>query len=146
MFGKVQEVGTTQKGGPKIKISGVWVYAAPQLDVSGLVVGREVEYWTKTFGKDNNLLGLEAWLPFQAGPQTAVATSGAPLHPAPSAPREPIGTPSELTEAELRFVSNVVGSAIMSGAIKEPTAIASWFLMARVAVTKKYFDDDSQIP
>jgi len=77
---------------------------------------------------------IEAWRPING----ANATPAAPPPPAPNA--------DYIDEASLRFISNVVGSAITAGAIKSPGQVLSWFQSAKAALTGKpatnSFDDD----
>jgi len=138
MKGKVQELGTTQKGSPKVKIDGEWLYPG-RCPIQGMSVGMMVEYFTSPFQAGNKtLLGLESWAPAKEGVTHTPSPSGAAAVQERAAP--------EYTEAEMRFISNCVGSAITAGACKAPADIAQWFRSARAAVKADYFDDDSTIP
>jgi hypothetical protein len=129
MYGKVTEFGKTQKGTPKLKINGTWVYAG-NLSIVTLRLNDEIEYWTKPFALGNGkcIDMLEAWLPYKSSAPLPVATLPTDAPPVVAAPRAPSVT---LDEAQLRYVSNCVGSAIASGACKSPADIRQWFNSAK---------------
>jgi hypothetical protein len=130
MIGIVNEIGTTQAGKPKVKIGEVWFYPG-RCPIDGMVVGKTIEYFCSPFktSSGKELMGLESWTP--TIPQ-------APLpNDAPGAANAP------LNEAELRFVSNVVGSAVAGGSCKTPSEVRSWFLSAKAALRPPdEFDDE----
>jgi hypothetical protein len=119
VIGIIQEIGKTSKQTPKIKVNGGWVYAG-KLSIDGMIVGRTIEYFTSDFqvAPGKTIQMIESWAPAKDAPLT------------PQAPLPPRG----MDEAHLRFCSNVVGSAISSGAIKAPADIGAWFCAAKGVV------------
>lgn len=124
MIGVVQELGASQNGKPKVKISGQWYFlgrtVAPQL-------GQQIDFTSSTFGDKNQLKGLQEWKPAvtaqnSARPQTQ---SQAPL---------PVVQALGIDSDELRYVSNCVGQAIAAKTIIAPSQIAAWVYAARNAL------------
>lgn len=118
MFGTVNELGRTKTGGPRLKIDGKWTYPSRTCNIDGIQAGGYVEYETSLGGNQGTLVILNRIRPAQA----------------------PAGTPSAapqsaaVDEASLRFISNVVGSAITAGAIKDPKDVSPWSLAALKAL------------
>lgn len=132
MIGTVSEMGESKSHKPKFKIDGRW-YSAGKCPVNGLGVGLKIEFEPSEYQYDGKTYyGLESWRPVPQGPS--------PGDDARTAPRAPVAALEGLSEAELRFISNVVGSAITSGACKAPSDIGQWFRSAKAAV--KAFDED----
>ena len=127
-IGIVNELGRSQNGKPKAKIDGKWYFVGrcnPDLPV-----GQRIEYEGAPFTTPNGkqLLGLNSW-------KAAPASNG---HAPPSGVSD---------DAEMRFVSNCVGSAITAGTLKEPKDIKAWALAAQKALKALKnpdadFDDD----
>ena len=140
MLGKVDEISTTAKGKPKFKISGQWVYAG-RCAVQGLFRGMDIEYFTSPFTTTNgtDITMLESWAPAKPLPTAVLPTDN------PVVKRMPIDPSNDLTEAEMRFVSNCVGSAISSGACKSPADIAQWYRSAKAAL-KPADEFETEIP
>jgi hypothetical protein len=141
MIGTVQEVGRTKNGKAKIKIAGSWIFAG-KCPTAGIFAGQSIEYFTSQFeATDGTMLtGLESWAPAKDGAVAAPTQQHGGMSPgtgqgalapsqAASAP-----TPKGLDEAQLRFVSNCVGSAIAAGTIKNPADIGAWFHAAKGVV------------
>lgn len=128
---QIQEVSKTQSGSFKAKINGVWhicnrkITAAPPVGAVEVEVGN----WHTNDGKD--IPTIERW----RETKQADASQAAPL-PAPK---------NYMDEASLRYISNVVGSAITAGTLKEPGQILSWYLGAKNSLegkgTSVPFDD-----
>jgi hypothetical protein len=115
--GTVQELGASQNGKPKVKIDGTWYFVQSN---NGMNVGSAIEFDPDTFeisGKTFNK--IKAW-----GPAARSSANNPPVS------QQAGGLP----EPQLRFISNVVGSAIASGAIKAPEHIAGWFEAAKDAL------------
>lgn len=118
----IQEHGKTSTGKPKLKASGNWYFLAR--DIGYLPpVGASVEVREGSFnfpdGKPAKT--IEAW----RYPDGAKPTAG------------PTPQPGYIDEASMRFISNVVGSGIAAGTIKEPGQIAAWFTAAKAALDGK---------
>ncbi len=130
MIGTVQEKGVSKNGKPKIKIDGKW-YFAGRCDISSIQPGQKIDFASSTFGEGGKFSGLDSW---------ALV---------PSSTAQPSATLSGyMDESELRFVSNVVGSAITGGACKEPTQVLSWAKAAQGALhaLKTPMSDESENP
>ena len=131
----IQEHGQTSTGKPKVKANGTWYFLSRDIGAPP-AVGATVEIREGSFnfpdGKPAKT--IEAWRPVGNGAPTS----------APSAPPAP--NADYIDEASLRFISNVVGSAITAGAIKSPGQVLSWFQSAKAALIGKpaanSFDDD----
>lgn len=127
----VQEYGASKNGAPKVKASGIWYFLAKGLDKPPM--GSSIEIRQGSFGDNNQFKTIEAW-------RSAGGNGSAPQQRNASAPAAPPA--GYIDEASMRFISNCVGSAITSGAIKEPGQIKSWFQAAKSAVEGK----DAPIP
>jgi hypothetical protein len=134
----VQEVGQSKSGKPKVKAGGNWYFMGGSRDTGPInppVVGQTIEARTGSFMIDGKgFLTIEAW----RLPQANQAGQG----PQRQAPPPPAGY---IDEASLRFISNVVGSAIAAGTVKDPGQVNSWFQAAKNALEGKSapipFDD-----
>lgn len=129
MIGTFQEWGRTSKGGPKLKLDGRWVYPSRGCNTDGLNPGMAVEYETSMGGNDGKLVILNR------------------IRPAPQGSAPPANNAAPYDESELRFISNVVGSALTAGTIKEPGQLMEWALAAQGALKalkgpKDPLDDD----
>lgn len=120
-FGTVQERGRTQKGAPKLKIDNKWMFVGRNCNTDGVEVGTYVEFETHTFGDQNNLVSLDRMRPAQK----PNGSSNGGSQPSPSSPTTP-----PYDEAELRFISNVVGSGMTGQQIKEPAQVSVWSIAA----------------
>lgn len=125
----VQELGKSKNGAPKVKASGVWYFLNKKLDSPG--VGSSIEIREGSFGDNNQFKTIEAW--------RSAGGTGSQQHNGSATAAPPAGY---VDEASMRFISNCVGSAITSGAIKEPGQIGSWFKAAKAALEGK----DAPIP
>lgn len=120
----IQEHDQTQGGAQKVKASGKWFFLNRNLDKPP--IGSTVEIREGSFGTPPKTT-IEAWRPV-GGNGTAPQQNAS----APAAP--PAGY---VDEAQMRFISNCVGSAITSGTIKEPAQILPWFQAAKAAIEGK---------
>lgn len=133
MIGTVQELGTTQKGSPKVKIGGTWHYPGRNCSTQGLSVGLEIDYQTKAFtAGDKVLSGLELW--------RVAGDAPAPL-PAPKANGK--ASTGYIDPAHMPFVSNTVAHAIAAGLLKSPSEVRPWVEACHSALT---FPFDDKIP
>lgn len=115
MFGTVNERGHTKTGGPRLKIDGKWMYPDRRCNLDGIEPGGYVEYETSLGGNQGTLVILNR------------------IRPAPRPAGMPNGTAPQsaaVEEASLRFISNVVGSAITAGVIKDPNQVGPWSISA----------------
>lgn len=122
LSGSLQEVGQTSRGDPKIKVNGKWMYFKNKpgpIPTAGTILNIAYTYG----GKDGKLPLIVEWQ----------ASNSAP---AASSPNKGNDSPP-IDEASLRFISNVVGSAISAGTIKDPSQIEAWFEHAKDAVQGK---------
>src|SRR5690348_7683480 len=117
-FGQLTEVGRTKNNtGPKYKIDGQWYYPARSCNTDGLQPGMQVEYEMSWGGNDGKLRILDRVRPAGVPPQS----NGNGSHrAAPSQPNIPTVALSPLDDSGMRFVSNLVGSAVMAGKIDAP--------------------------
>lgn len=130
--GRVTELGQTKTGRPKYKIGGQWYFCDAKLE-SFPSIGMDVVLRYNLFGDQNNLRGMNSWRTVQNQPQQSAP------------PAQPASVPSAPVDADsLRFISNCVGSAITSGAIKSPTQIHGWFEAAKLALAGKAFTPDRE--
>lgn len=113
MFGTVNERGHTKTGGPRLKIDGKWMYPDRRCNLDGIEPGGYVEYETSLGGSQGTLVILNRIRP-------APRPAGMPAAPQSAA----------VDEASLRFISNVVGSAITAGVIKDPKEVGPWSISA----------------
>lgn len=118
------EAGKTSTGKQKLKIGGHWYYLGRALKGASPAVGTAIDLKYSLFGDKGDLRSLEAWRPSQDAKAAQAATP----------------VPAGIDEASLRFISNVVGSAIMSGACKDPVAVSIWFNAAKGALECKPVD------
>lgn len=123
--GPVTEMGQTKSGKSKFKIAGQWYFPGRLKTLPS--VGQTIALKYTLFGDRGDLRSLEDWKPM---------TNGA----APSIP-----VSAGVDEASLRFISNVVGSAITAKTISEPGQIQAWYQAAKSALEGKAapipFDD-----
>jgi len=150
MYATVTEIGKTQKGTPKLKLNGTWVFAG-NLTIDGIVVGRDIEYWVKPFKMANgkSIDMLEAWLPSKPLPVASTPTDVPPVVPQGS--REipanyALGNGAEsIPEAEMRYISNEIAALITANVIKAPADIRTWVLALRASL-KPADEFETEIP
>lgn len=118
MFGTVQERCSSRNGKPQLKIGGKYIFVG-RCNTDGIDKGSYVEYETNTFGDGGKLTGLLSI-------RLAKSSNGS-ASPGPT----PAGG---FDGDELRFISNVVGSAIMAKSVGSPTEVKGWALAAREAL------------
>jgi hypothetical protein len=120
--GIVEELGQSQSGKPKVKVSGRW-YSVK--GTNGMAVGSAIEFEASEFQfKGKTFYGIDKW-----GPASGrVASPASPPASAPVSDAHPrsLGTSP--------FISNVVGQAIAAGLIKDPMDILAWYEAALAAV------------
>jgi hypothetical protein len=134
MIGTVQEIGQSKGGKPKAKIAGKWYFLPTDRDTGhgdSPAVNQSIEFEEGIpFGDNGQFLTISKWRPAgqQARPQPAQQQ-----RPAPQAAK-----PAEyIDEASLRFISNVVGSAIAAKTITTPGQVSAWFNAAKAALEGK---------
>lgn len=134
MFGTVQEMNPSKSGkSMKLKINGKWLTAGGRVNLDGVSAGGYVEYEEGSFpGSDGTMIAcINRIRPAQAG--AAIAQQGSSQPPCGvingGAPQS-----AAVDEASLRFISNVVGSAIAAKTIENPTDVRAWTLAAREAL------------
>jgi hypothetical protein len=120
MQGVVNERGASQRGTPKLKIDGTW-YVASKLNLDGIESGSRVEFEPSTFpGQNGPVKCINSIRPVQAS-----GGGGAPAKVANAVS----------DDATMRFISNIVGSAVTAKTITEPAQIAAWYQAAKMAAT-----------
>jgi hypothetical protein len=125
MFGTVQGREFSKKGSLKLKIEGKWMFVG-RCNADGIDNGAYVEYETNTFGDRGNLIGLQS-IRVVPRPQQ----SSAPQSNGHAAPPSNGGIElSPLDDSGMRFVSNVVGSAIAAGTLKDAVEVEKWTMAA----------------
>lgn len=131
-IGLVQERGHSQKGAPKLKISGVWHFVG-RTNVDGIEPGMQVEYDAKPFGDKGTLSGLNSIRPAPQA-QAPAMTTGA-TWTTQTVARSP-QTGSTIMDGDiLRSVSNIVGNACAAGSVKYPSDLLEWVNIAYIALT-----------
>jgi len=126
MFGKVVKIGKTD---PKY---GTWIdvqtpngkfscSAGPKIDISSLTIGSEADFQVESKPKANGEGSYSKLTSFSFAGSAPISAITTPV------------TKDGISEPMLRFISNVVGTAITSGAINSPTDIKIWALAARDA-------------
>ena len=124
MKGAIQEIGWSQGGKLKLKIEGKW-YFSPNNDDPNLKPGVTLGFDAGQFEFKNKYYDrIDKYEVIRAEP-------GNNAHHQPEdakAPAQAVSATPEtyIPEPELRFISNCVGSAIASGAIKDPVDLISW--------------------
>lgn len=142
MIGTVQELGTTKNGKAKLKIDGTWFFAG-RCNVSSVQVGHKLDFTWSPFGDKGQFKGMDAW-----GFANETNAKGGQTRDVPI----PKPDPNYLDEPSLRFISNVVGSAITAQTLKDPTEVTKWALAAKSALGAlqrkgaEFDDDDRKIP
>jgi hypothetical protein len=123
----IQELGKTSNGNPKAKVNGEWYFLSKEIGPLPPVNTKlEIREGSFTFPDGKPAKTIEAWRP---------ASNGNGHVPQQNAPAS--SPPGYIEEASLRFISNVVGSAITAGAIKSPGQVLSWFQAAKSALLDK---------
>jgi len=122
MFGTVQGREFSKKGSLKLKIEGKWMFAG-RCNVDGIDTGTYVEYDTKTFGEKNNLIGIER-IRVVPRPQQNASSNGNGHAPTGGVELSP------LDDSGMRFVSNLVGIAILAKTIVDPAEVEKWTMAA----------------
>lgn len=125
--GTVNEFCQSRNGKPQVKIDGKY-YFVGKCNIEALSVGDKIEFEFNKFGNQGTLYGLQTWKPVRAA-------NGSPAH-----------TDNAVSDdATMRFISNVVGSAIVAKTITEPGQIRAWYRAAKAAALLKAdpeLDDD----
>jgi len=139
MIAVVNEFGRSQKGNPKIKLDGKW-YPVGRNNTDGIQPGMQVEVEYGSFPDS------------RTGQPVACINK---IRPAPQAqqPKSNGHTPtgavevSPLDDSGMRFISNIVGSAIAAGKIEKPFEVTTWSIAAyrafkALGVREPGLDDD----
>lgn len=117
--GPVTELGQTKNGNKKFKIGGQWYFPGKALAGDVPAIGQSVELKYTLFGDKNDLRSLERWRTIAAAPQSQTQPS------------------TTLDGDSLRFISNVIGSALTAGQIDSPSQLHDWFEAAKAALSGK---------
>jgi hypothetical protein len=150
MIGTVLEKSFSQGGKQKAKIATAegqkWYFMPEGCDVDSML-NKRVDFEAGKFSISDKKTGNQIWLhtveKWAFVPQSSTAPVAA-SEVAPSvvqrveeisAPRVAQHALSTLFDHELRFISNLVGQAIVSGACKTPSEIKAWFDAAKGALT-----------
>ncbi len=139
MFGTVQEMNPSKSGrSQRLKINGKWLIANFKVNLDGVSKGTYVEYEEGSFAGDDGkpVATIARIRPAQEQPHNGGAQS--------------VPVSAGVDEASLRFISNVVGSAITAKTIESPTDIKAWTLAAQEALKalsepKPEFDDSDKL-
>ena len=125
-IGKIEECKVSSSGrGLSVKIGGINYGAALKSQLQNHV-GEIIDFEVTTSG-DSRYVG--SWGPATLTPAIPTTMN---LGPRPSPANTSVG--GELTEPQLRFVSNVVGSAIMAKTLTDPIQISIWAKAAALTV------------
>ena len=124
MRGAIQEISFSQGGKLKLKIEGKW-YFSPNNDDPNLKPGVTLGFDAGQFEFKNKYYDrIDKYEVIRA--DTSSSGYDPPIHASPQT-QPPAATPETyISEPEMRFISNCVGSAIASGAIKDPVDLISW--------------------
>lgn len=121
MQGKIENISKSKSGKTwRVKIGGQFYGANFDSNLDS-AVGKMIDfnYEDGEFGK-----WVKSWDYLRGGSQ-------APSPGPQTAPNSPAGAGSTLSEPELRFISNVVGQAILSKTLTDPSLIGLWAKAAR---------------
>lgn len=118
MEGTVQKIELKDGGKARVSVNGQW-YSIK--GTNGLTEGARIGFDASSWDyKGKTYHGIDKWGLLPEAPHTN--GNGAAHHPA-----TPAASPAMvMTGDELRFISNVVGSAITSGTIKDPVDLIAW--------------------
>ena len=148
MIGQVLEKSFSSGGRLKLKIQTSegppkWYFASDGTD-GDAVMGKRIDFEGSQFAITDKKTGKQIWLDAiknwalvkeqpVAGPVAASSVIPATLQaPPPKAAPEPAQRAlSTLFDHELRFISNVVGQAILAGSCKTPDKVFSWSQAAK---------------
>lgn len=127
-------------GKQKICIDGQWYYGG-NTDVSNLNVGQRVDFEWNTFGAQNNLRGLQSWALTPNQPTQAEIDAAKPQERKPWAGKGGGGGFArgqdrglEIDLQCMRFLGQVVGSAIEAKQIQHPDSLKTWVQGAYEAI------------
>lgn len=139
--GLVTDRGTSQKGKATIHIdsgSGPQLYYAGNTDLGTLRKGDRIEFDSSSFA-DGKLWGINKGWKLVSGEQKYPPSvpQASPTIAAPERPTAAVERSQAMSEAELRFISNCVGSAITAKTITEPEQIEKWCSAARNALREQ---------
>jgi hypothetical protein len=136
--GIVTDRGTSAKGKPTIHIDNQLYYAG-RTDLAGLTVGDKISFDSTAFGDRGDLWSINpGWKLLEGASKYPPSIQPVNVVFPPAAPARPNAPPERApNEAELRFISNCVGSAISAGTIKEPEQIEKWTSAARNALREQ---------
>lgn len=131
IFGYVQARERSKSGKSwRLQVGGKWYTVSNRANLDGIQQGVYVECRMGGFPADNG-----SWISTIEGIRPAQAPQGGyppnPHQGGQNAANAPPGAPSRLASAHwddsaLRFLSNVVGSAITAGVIKDPVEVLAW--------------------
>lgn len=131
--GYVQEMGRTKSGASaKLKINGTWTTVNNRsANIDGIQPGAYVEYQLGGFnGSDGK------WIPTIDRIRPAQAPQGQPPGQGTAQAGSPVSRLKSASwdDSSMRFMSNLIGAAIMAGKIETPIQISDWALAAQDAL------------
>jgi hypothetical protein len=113
MIGVFNEWGPRDKA-TKLKIDGKWIWPKRGLNMDGIEPGQRVEFEFNYGGSDGKLPILQKIRPAPASNGAAPSQQGVACEVSP------------LDGEGMRWISNVLGSALRGGQIKEPHEVTAW--------------------
>lgn len=129
--GTVQAIGKSRSGKPTVTVDGQ-IYSASKVDLSGMQVGDRIEM--DTASSDYN--GAKIW--FLNGYKLLQAAQKYPPHQQAqtpiSAPTQPVGASSGVSEPERIFAYGVVTEAIKASLVKDRVDLGLWACAAVHAI------------
>ena len=133
MRGAIQEISFSQGGKLKLKIEGKW-YFSPNNDDPNLKPGVTLGFDAGQFEFKNKYYDrIDKYEVIRA--DTSSSGYNPPIHASPQT-QTPAATPETyISEPEMRFISNVVGQAIVSKTITDPMDILAWAKAAQGAIS-----------
>lgn len=140
----VQELGQSAGGKQKVKAGGKWYFmGGGNRDTGPLpppAIGQTVTIMPGSFSVNTNegpksFATIESWTP--AGQQNQQQHPQRPQNPPQQAVQRAAPDTHFAAFIGQGFISNVVGQAIASGAIKSPGQILGWFNAAKLALEGK---------
>jgi hypothetical protein len=131
--GVVREASFSGGGKPKANIEGMWYFMPDGVDVPS-IIGKKIDFESKEFNSHGKWFkSVIRWAVSPLAEQPAQQPQRlAAVNSAPAAMPNPVPEPTQralstLFDHELRFISNVIGSALTGSQIKEPNELRAWF-------------------
>lgn len=130
-FATCNEFGQSLKGNPKIKLDGKW-FPVGRNNIDGIVPGSQVEVEFGSFPDSKTGQPVACINKIRPAPMNGQAAH-APQPSARAAQPAPAGTVCEvspLDDSGMRFISNLVGSAVTGGHVTAPAELSVWTVAA----------------